>query len=121
MTSTYDHRGKGCGPRPHTWITGLDPIRHEMYIAWGRARAQAAFRNELWELKFEQWESVWGDNWHLRGRTRGCLQLVRKNSLKPWKKTNVMLMDRNEFRQQQDYIVRSATARAQVEKRKKNK
>lgn len=95
--------GLGTGPRPHTWIVGPDPIRHAKHTAFLRSRAQANYRNEPWAMSFEDYEAAWGDQWHRRGRGTDCLQLVRINCEQPWSATNVRLVDRTEFRLNQEY------------------
>lgn len=94
-------RGKGVGPRPHTWVTGPDPIRHEMYTAWLRSVAQAHYRGEQYEITFKQFERIWADHWHRRGRKKTDLMLMRKNYDRPWTTRNVILVDRVEFHRRQ--------------------
>jgi hypothetical protein len=92
------------GLRPHLWVTGTDPVRHEQYHCWARARAQAHFRKESWLLPFEDWAQAWGDSWHLRGRGSEDLLLMRRDWLKPWQPDNIELVDRRQFSQRQHQI-----------------
>lgn len=108
-------RGKGTGPRPHTWITGPDPIRHEKYTAWLRCKAQAAYRGEPWEITFQEYERIWRDHWHLRSRTSSGIQMMRKDYDKPWSRHNVVLVDRPEFHRRQ------SARRMELNKRRKEK
>ena len=94
-------RGAPQGPRPHTWVTGPDPVRHAQYDAWLKSRAQANYRGEVWELEFKDWVAAWGDQWHRRGRTKDTLQLMRDNAQLPWRKDNIVLVDRAEFYRRQ--------------------
>jgi len=89
------------GPRPHLWKSGPDPVRHAKYTAWARARAQAHFRNEQWLMTFEEWETAWGDQWHLRGRGPDNLFLVRSDRDQPWSGDNVQTVTRPEFNRRQ--------------------
>jgi hypothetical protein len=89
------------GPRPHTWKSGPDPVRHAKYTAWGRARAQAHFRGEAWALTFEDWETAWGTEWHRRGRGADNLFLVRCRPSEPWSIDNVERVTRPEFNRRQ--------------------
>lgn len=89
------------GPRPHLWVTGPDPLRHEQHTAWARARAQAHFRGEDWRLSFAAWERLWQGQWHLRGRTKHSIMLVRKDWHKPWSERNCYLVTRKEFHRRQ--------------------
>ena len=103
--------GLGTGPRPHTWVVGPDPIRHAKHVAFLRSRAQANYRNEPWDMSFEDYEAAWGDSWHLRGRRADCLQLVRVDHTLAWSLNNVRLVDRTEFRINQEYIKRVQAGR----------
>lgn len=84
------------GPRPHVWVTGPDPVRHKLYIAFLRQKAQANFRQEGWDFEFEDWLGVWGDNIQYRGRQKGSMTMVRKDYEKPWSKDNSRIVDRKE-------------------------
>jgi len=89
------------GPRPRVWKSGPDPIRHEQYIAWARARAQAAFRNERWELLFDDWIKLWGDRWAQRGRVKDSVCLTRRSYDLPWSVDNCEIITRREHNQRQ--------------------
>lgn len=89
------------GLRPHLWKSGPDPVRHNKHIAWARARAQAHFRGEEYNLTFEDWEKAWADEWHLRGRGADNLFLVRKCDKLAWSITNVETVTRPEFNRRQ--------------------
>ena len=84
------------GPRPHIWISGPDPQRHEQYIAWQRTAAQARFRGETWRLEFEEYVECWADQWENRGRHSDDLCMCRINPKRPWTARNVQLMSRAE-------------------------
>ena len=94
-------RGRPGIPRPQQWKSGPDPDLHDRYVAWLRARSQARYRGEAWNMEFDDWVVVWGDQWHRRGRSRGQLQLVRVDWELPWHPDNVVLMDREEFHRMQ--------------------
>ena len=85
------------GPRPHIWKSGPDESTHARYVAWGRARAQANFRGETWEIDWPDWELFWQDRWHLRGRRRDGYMMTRIDPLEPWNLDNVQLMQRSLF------------------------
>lgn len=93
----YKPRPGACGPRPHcrgprpqTWMSGPDPMRHDQYTAWMRARAQANFREEGWQMTFEEFETLWNENgnWHQRGRGADDLLMTRRDPSKPWSRDN---------------------------------
>lgn len=85
------------GPRPEMWVTGPDPQLHEQHTAFGRARAQANFRGETWNLSFPEWVAVWGTEWHRRGRKRTDLMLCRIDIEGAWTLKNVRLMNRYDY------------------------
>lgn len=89
------HQGRP-GPRPFMWKTGPDPRTHEQYTAWLKARAQAQFRGEAWDLTFEQYQELWGDLWEERGRTRDSLCLSRADYEKGWSLANCQVVTRRE-------------------------
>lgn len=83
------------GPRPDMWCTGPDPKTHEQYIAYIKHKAQAQFRGEAYKLKFEDWQWLWLNNWHRRGRGRHDLMLTRVNWRRAWSRENCMLVTRS--------------------------
>ena len=86
--------GRGTGPRPHTWLSGPDPVRHEQYQGWLKAKAQAQYRQEAWSITFEQWVKLWADAWSRRGRERHCIMLKRKSLEQGWTTANAHLVER---------------------------
>jgi hypothetical protein len=105
---------KSRGLRSHLWISGPDPIDHAIHTAWARARAQAHFRNETWELTYEQYLHIWRPNWHLRGRAVDQLCMTRTDWTGAWCVQNVELVTRREalIRQAAERLVRNDAARA---------
>lgn len=94
------HQGN-TGPRPEMWKIGPDPVRHAQYIAYGRAKCQASFRGEGWDLTFEEYEAMWQGRWHLRGRTKNTLCLARIDYDQPWSITNCDIITRAEHNRRQ--------------------
>lgn len=86
--------GAGTGPRPHTWLSGPDPYRHEIYTAWLARRAQANFRLEEWNLNFEEFFTLWNGNWEHRGRQRHNVCMSRHDPEKPWDSENTYIRSR---------------------------
>jgi hypothetical protein len=87
MTRTYKPRG----------FKYPDPIEHEQHIAWLRAKAQAAYRLEDWELTLPEFMKIWGrKKWLNRGRASDALAMARIDWFKPWSKDNVKIMTRCE-------------------------
>ena len=74
-----------------------DPIEHEQHIAFLRARSQAAYRLEDWELTLSEFMRIWGrKKWLKRGRKSDDLAMTRIDWNKPWSKDNVKIMTRIE-------------------------
>lgn len=92
-------QGKGRrGPRPHTWLIGADAgeYKHDMYLPWLRAKAQAKFRGEGWTLTFEEYFDLWNGNWEHRGRGAEDLCMSRKDPDDAWSKDNSFIISRIE-------------------------
>lgn len=87
---------KPVGRPPRTYITGPDPLRHQKYVAWARARAQAHFYDQTWSITFEQWETLWGDLWSQRGRASECLCISRRDLRGPWDLDNAQIITRRQ-------------------------
>lgn len=81
---------------PHRWVTGPDPLRHEQYQVWLQQRNQANFRGEGWDLPFDDWLTLWGDKWSLRGRQKDDYCMTRKNASLAWDTTNAIIVTRQE-------------------------
>ena len=90
-------------PRPHIWKTGPDPERHRQYLTWLQQRNQAQWRDEGWDLGFDEWLGIWGDLWHLRGRTKGSYCMTRRDWSLPWTKNNVHVITRSEHAKAQGH------------------
>jgi len=74
----------------------LDPILHARHLGFQRARCQAKFRNEPWELTEEHWNMLWTrDRWVRRGRSNGdlCLSLIDDEG--GWSLNNVAIITRD--------------------------
>jgi hypothetical protein len=81
------------GTRPHVWkVQGEIP--HQQYCAFLQARAQANFREECFELTFEQFQTLWQDHWHQKGRGSADYCLTREDPEGAWTIDNVIVMPR---------------------------
>ena len=91
------------GPRPEMWkVKGEIP--HQQHRTYMKAKAQAAFRKELFELTFEQYQQLWKGKWQDRGRDNHKLTLTRKDTQKPWCMDNCVIMTRLEHLRRQAYF-----------------
>ena len=98
--------GRKSQPYPQTWKTGPDPVTHVQYQAWHRARAQANFREEGWDLSFEQYQQLWAGVWLQRGRGAGSLCLARRDYELPWTWNNVHVIPRSQHCQRTNRIMK---------------
>jgi hypothetical protein len=89
-------RGSKPGPRPQTWITGPDPLKHTQYRAFVQQRNQARWRKETWpdEFDFDSWVRAWADRWPDRGRSPDQYCMTRIDRTQPWTETNVQVITR---------------------------
>lgn len=76
---------------PHVWKHGPDEVKHKSYKKYYIARNQAICKNQEWELSFEDWENIWGDNILQSGRKIGTYYISRKDSNESWNKYNIEL------------------------------
>lgn len=89
--------GAGRYVDPSKWVTGPDPVRHDKYYAWLKHRSQARYRDEDYELTWEQWESLWPNElWFRRGRARTDLCLQRIDPTGAWSMSNCEITTRLE-------------------------
>jgi hypothetical protein len=103
-------KGKGKkGPRPHVWICGPDQYKHQMYVPWMKARAQARFRQEEWTLTFDEYFDLWNGKWHERGRDRDSLCMTRHAWSEAWSKDNAVIIERHEHLRAQGLARRGMT------------
>lgn len=86
--------------RPHLWLVQGE-VPHQQHIAYNRARAQAHFRGEYWDLTFEQFQAKWQGLWHRRGRGNGDYCLTREDPDGAWTWSNVDCIPRLEHLQRQ--------------------
>jgi hypothetical protein len=93
---TWDHMGKGKGSRPELW-KHKDPFDHERYIPYLRAKAQAAYRMEDWDLTFEEYCEFWTPAaWSQRGRGSLDLAMIRIDTTIGWTAYNCQIVTRRE-------------------------
>jgi len=86
---------KGRPQDPTKWKHGPDPFTHDCYYAFLKHRSQARFRNEQYELTFEEWLSMWTpETFAARGRSIDSWVLTRSDWDGPWSLDNIVLVDR---------------------------
>lgn len=89
------------GPRPHVWKVGPDPELHYMYVQWLQHRNQAQWRGEEYHLTFENYQELWRERWHQRGRTKNTYCLTRRDYDLPWDMSNAEVVLRAEHNRRQ--------------------
>lgn len=88
--------GNPVKARPHTWKYGTDEFKHSMHQPFLQARAQAKFRNEEWNLTFDEFYDLWEDRWIHRGKNSVDYCMTRDEPTGAWEKKNVLVMTRYE-------------------------
>mgnify|MGYP001556568427 CR=1 FL=1 len=66
-------------------------------MCFNRSRAQARYRKEDWELTFEEYKSVWGDDFWFRGTGIDDYCLKRIDGDGAWDTSNVIVCKRREY------------------------
>lgn len=89
-------RPNSRGPRPQVWKSGPDLERHKKYRVYVQQRNQAQWREEGWDLTFDQWCDLWADLWDQRGRVKGTYCMTRSDWSLPWDTTNCVIITREE-------------------------
>jgi hypothetical protein len=97
-----ERKGFGKGKaRPHVWLCGPDKEVHDLYTPWMKARAQAHFRGEDWDLTFEQFYDLWKEDWHQRGRGSFDKCMSRNDPTEAWSVDNTLIITRREHLKKQ--------------------
>lgn len=81
---------------PHKWASGPDPELHRRYKIWAQQKNQAQWRGESWDLAFEDWVEIWGDDFDRKGRGLGSLCMTRRDLELPWTRDNVIIITREQ-------------------------
>lgn len=89
----YTKAGKTWGRQkgsitPWKWISGPDFDKHEYYRPFTQQRNQAKWRNEEWDMTFDEWYEMYGEYISQRGRKQGQCYMVRLDPELPWHITN---------------------------------
>lgn len=74
-----------------------DPFEVERRKAYARAKCQADFRQEEWQLSYEDYCEFWPDPhiWNQRGRKLESLVLARYDDSRGWNRSNVAQITRS--------------------------
>lgn len=84
------------GLYPDIWKSGPDPVDHRLYTDCQRARAQAKYRGEDWQITEEQYVALWrtNDNYLNKGRHKDAVCLTRIDPDSAWTIDNVEIIPR---------------------------
>ena len=83
--------------RQRTVTRGHDEATRHRYYAFVKHRSQAHYRNESYELTFEDWLELWPRHlWTQRGRGADDLCLTRWDFNGEWSRVNVKVCTRRE-------------------------
>lgn len=97
-------RGDGRQGRfvdPSMWKTGPDEFTREKYYAYLKHKAQCKFRNEQYELTWDDWQVLWTDDlFARRGRGVKDLCLCRADWDGVWKLDNCIIQTRRQHFEQ---------------------
>lgn len=90
--------GAPKGKRPRTWVFPHDAVKTDAYMKYLRAKAQAKYRKEHWDLTFDQWWTPWeaSGKWQERtnGKTGYCM--IQINPELGWIESNLAVITREE-------------------------
>lgn len=79
--------------RPHLWLHQGE-VPHLQHRAWLQMRAQANYRQEGFPLTLEEFQEIWGNHWHQKGRGINDYCLTRHDPTQPWTKENTICIKR---------------------------
>ena len=66
-------------------------------LAFARARCQARYRGELWELDVIEFMELWSDYWDEKGRGIDDMCMIRLDKDLPWRWDNVRMVTRRDY------------------------
>lgn len=93
--ATHKKRGRKPGPRPD--LQKYKPgVECDMRLAFTQMRAQCKYRHELFNITWEDFQAVWQDHWHNRGRASHNVCLKRIDVDHPWDISNIRMITRSE-------------------------
>jgi len=83
--------------RDYSYLRTYPGSNKEHRLSWSRMKAQAKFRNEPWDITWEQYQEIWAGRWHLRGSTPGSLCISRIDWSDGWHMDNIELVFREQL------------------------
>ena len=95
-TATNPKGGGRVKGRIYDHLLRFPGIQAEQRMSWSRMKAQAKFRDEPWDLSWEDYNVIWDKKWHLRGTEKGSYVLTKIDQSAAWHKDNVEVIPRLE-------------------------
>jgi hypothetical protein len=95
-TATNPKGGGRVRGRVYDHLLRFPGIQAEQRMSWSRMKAQAKFRDEPWDLSWEDYNQIWDKKWHLRGTEKGSYVLTKIDQSGVWHKDNVEVIPRLE-------------------------
>jgi hypothetical protein len=81
----------GDAQRPALWKSGPDELRHDIYNAFLKRKAQAKYRGEIWAMTYEEFYDLWKNDWHNKGRLSHQVCMGRHDPEKEWSRSNTYI------------------------------
>lgn len=83
---------------PQNWMSGMDERDHRLYYDCLRAKAQAKFRGQEWQILPLEYIALWriDNRYERKGRSGECLTMTRIDKTLPWHCDNVQFITRAE-------------------------
>jgi hypothetical protein len=81
---------------PERWKHGPNKDKQQVNRWYLMAKAQARFRDEPWDLTFDQYYDFWRGKIHLRGRKETSMSLTRIDDTQGWTKHNCVMARRRD-------------------------
>lgn len=120
-TATNPKGGGRVPGRDYSYLNTYPGAQSEHRMSWSRMKAQAKYRNEAWDLTWEQYQEIWADKWHLKGRGSDQLCLTRIDWAGPWHIDNISIVFRIEHLRRESKIRTSRKGIKLGPRQKKNK
>ena len=90
--------GAPRGQRPWQWMFPNDPKTKDAYYKYLKAKAQARYRMEPWDLTWDYWWGLWtkSGQWNNRDRTKDGYCMSMQDRELGWVPGNVDIITRGE-------------------------
>ena len=95
-TPTNPKGGGRVAGRDYSYLYKYPGAQSEQRVGWLRMKAQAKFRNEPFEITWEDYLKIWEGRWHQRGSSRESYTLQRIDWKGGWTLNNVHIVSRLE-------------------------